>query len=374
MNIRGKAVIVTSFDTYENRTDLLRKFFTAQGYSVEVLASSFSHFHKTVRTDRKAGYTYLPAVAYKKNISAARLYSHYRFSREVLAAAEARTPDILYILLPPNSLANAGRIYKARHTECVLALDVIDLWPETLPIRRFKEVFPLSIWKKMRTNAFASADVVLTECSMYKEFLEREAADRAHTLYMAHRETRQLSTVLRDDALEICFLGSINNITDIDAICAFLRGAAKKKRVVLHIIGDGESRERLVSEAQAYGADVKFYGMVFDEDFKQRVFARCRFGLNIMKESVCIGLTMKSVDYFAAGLPIINNIKGDTAELIERYSSGFALNAETADAILSQGTQEHLLMRARARKLFDEFFSERAFMDRLGGVFKGLLK
>lgn len=42
-----------------------------------------------------------------------------------------------------------------------------------------------------------------------------------------------------------------------------------------------------------------------------------------MKDSVCVGLTMKSIDYFQHGLPIINNIKADTTELVEEYKVGF---------------------------------------------------
>lgn len=37
-----------------------------------------------------------------------------------------------------------------------------------------------------------------------------------------------------------------------------------------------------------------------------------------MKTSVCVGLTMKSLDYYAGGLPIINTIAGDTYEYAKK--------------------------------------------------------
>ena len=36
-----------------------------------------------------------------------------------------------------------------------------------------------------------------------------------------------------------------------------------------------------------------------------------------MKQEVFVGLTMKSIDYFEAGLPIINNIHGDTWNIVK---------------------------------------------------------
>lgn len=44
-----------------------------------------------------------------------------------------------------------------------------------------------------------------------------------------------------------------------------------------------------------------------------------------MKDNVCVGLTMKSIDYFQHGLPIINNIQEDTTEIVKQYKVGLML-------------------------------------------------
>ena len=46
------------------------------------------------------------------------------------------------------------------------------------------------------------------------------------------------------------------------------------------------------------------------------------FGINMMKPGICVGLTMKSIDYFCYGLPLINNIPGDTWKLVEKEQIG----------------------------------------------------
>ena len=41
-----------------------------------------------------------------------------------------------------------------------------------------------------------------------------------------------------------------------------------------------------------------------------------------------IGLTVKSIDYFEHGLPVINNIKGDTWSMIDKYNVGINISNE----------------------------------------------
>lgn len=67
------------------------------------------------------------------------------------------------------------------------------------------------------------------------------------------------------------------------------------------------------------------YDAIYDDDRKREILHDRHFGLNIYKEDVKIGLTMKSVDYIQFGLPLLNSISGDTKALIRRYD-GFGIN------------------------------------------------
>ena len=105
--------------------------------------------------------------------------------------------------------------------------------------------------------------------------------------------------------------------------------------------------------------------MVYEPKKKQAIFDECHFGLNIMKSSVCVGLTMKSLDYFQAGLPIINNIDGDTADMIEAYHIGFNGYHALLENIEKLQEKDYLLMRDNVRKLYYEKFTKEAFVKRL---------
>ena len=104
------------------------------------------------------------------------------------------------------------------------------------------------------------------------------------------------------------------------------------------------------------GAQAEFHGAIYDEAEKHRILTRCRFGLNLMRDSVCIGLTMKSVDYWKHDLPVINNIPADSARLVEAERIGLNLAPDTAKRIAAMPAEECLAMRKNVRRVFDRCF------------------
>lgn len=334
-------VIINCFDTYEHRVELLRSHFAAQGKTVRVLTSDWKHFHKTVRQDCPEGYELIQARPYRKNLSVSRMASHYRFAQDAMARAEELNPQFIWALVPPNSLAQAAVRYKKKYPQVKLVLDLIDMWPETMPISRFKTLPPFSWWRMLRDEYVGQADAVVTECKLYDTILEGKCtSEKLHTLYLARPWAENIADVnLPQDKISLCYLGSINNIIDIDCIGRIIRGI--EGPVDLHIIGDGENRESLINAAREAGANVIFHGKVYDRGQKQAIMDRCHAGLNIMKKSVFVGLTMKSMDYFECGIPIINNIQGDTWKFVEEFGIGVNIEEDgivTAPQLL--GLQE----------------------------------
>ncbi|WP_249869219.1 hypothetical protein [Oceanobacillus saliphilus] len=137
------------------------------------------------------------------------------------------------------------------------------------------------------------------------------------------------------------------------------------KPVTLHIIGDGEKKEELIDCAKLSGATVIYHGKIYDQNKKQQIFDCCHYGLNIMKDSVFVGLTMKSIDYFEAGLPIINNIRGDTWDLVEKH--GIGINWEMDREF---GWKYSYKSRAKTYEIFKKLFSVDQFYMRVKDVLK----
>lgn len=364
-------VIVNCFDTYEQRVDLIYDYFKSKNCNVKVVQSDFRHFHKIKRDDTKEDFIFVKSDDYYKNISIKRMKSHYKFAKDAFKIIEEIGPDLLYVMLPPNSLAKFANRYKNEHKNVKLYFDIIDLWPETMPMRNLKQLPPFKYWRMLRDNNLENAECIIVECDLYKDVLKKTIKNvKTETLYLAKSDMK-IDTIPRisDDEIHLCYLGSINNIIDIDKIKNLVELINKKKITTLHIIGDGENKENLINEIEKVGAKIEYYGKIYDSKKKQEIFNKCHFGLNIMKDSVCVGLTMKSIDYFQYGLPIINNIKSDTTKIVEEYESGINIYNENLDNIVNEivkiNSNSVLIMKKNALRLFDDLFSLNAFNKKI---------
>lgn len=373
-----KVVIVNCFDTYEDRIDLLHDFFINKNHDVTVIQSDFRHFKKVKRTEKKKDFIFVESKPYYKNISVTRMASHYNYAKKAFQFVENMQPNLLYVMVPPNSLVKFAADYKRKHSNVKLIFDLIDLWPETMPIGKIKILPPFNFWKSMRDKNLKFADYVITECDLYKEVLKKQLKGiKTETVYLAKREVNTNShPIFNNNEIHLCYLGSINNIIDIPKIKILVKSINEIKPVTLHIIGDGESKNVLIDEIKSTGANVEYHGKIYNSQKKQDIFDKCQFGLNIMKDTVCIGLTMKSIDYFQAGLPIINSIQADTAEIVNKYKIGINVTDENtvdvATKVANFDIEELLIMKENTYKLFSNLFSVEAFNEKLQNVIEEL--
>ncbi len=353
-------VIVNCFDTYEHRVDLLHDVFLAEGHNVIVLTSNYRHFEKIKRQDAKSDFIFFNAKPYQKNLSYQRLSSHRKLSKDIFEYLNKKEDkvDLLWALIPPNSFVKDAAKFKDIHQDTKLIFDLIDLWPETMPIGSVKNLFPFSMWKNLRDKYLRYADVVVTECNLYQKKLKHILQGiRTETLYLARPLIPyEPHLTLPEDRISLCYLGSINNIIDIDVISNVIKQFMQQKPVELHIVGDGERKDILISAAENSGAEVIFHGKVYNREEKQRIFDSCHYGLNIMKGTVCVGLTMKSIDYMEYGLPLINNIHGDTWKIITENQIGFNIG----DSFIVTENYDYSL-RTKTRNVYKKMFCVESF-------------
>ena len=87
-----------------------------------------------------------------------------------------------------------------------------------------------------------------------------------------------------------------------------------------------------------------------------------------MIDSVKVGLTIKSIDYFSYGLPLINNIKGDTWKLINERGIGINFDGDV-NALLKKIECSDNEIYERIYEIFQKQFTIEAFQN---SVKKGL--
>ncbi len=365
-----KAVCISCTHHYGERTQYVESVLQEAGYDCIYITSDFHHIGKKHHKVDLPHCIQIPTRAYTKNISPRRILSHICFAKDARKLMQQLQPDLIYAEIPPNSLCRELAKYKKKHPNVKLIFDIFDMWPESFPSNKLKKLLqlPFRIWGDFRNKSLSQADTVFTECDLFRDALQPHLKNtKSKTLYLC-RPGENAAVAVKppvQDELHLCYLGSINNIIDIPAIANLIGQAQSLRPVVLHIIGDGESREDFIAAVSATGAQVEFHGAIYDMAKKQEIFDLCSFGLNIMKSSVFIGLTMKSIDYFAGGLPIINSIQGDTWSLVKTRGMGINLNrensAETAAQMVALNSASNLQMRNNTLSCFHELFSQEHF-------------
>jgi len=369
-----KAVCISCTHHYNERTVFVEAALAEAGYEITYITSDFSHTAKEHFRVDLPHCVQVPTTPYKKNLSVARILSHIRFAKDAMRQVRNLSPDLLYVEVPPNSLCATAARYKKKNPQVKLIFDIFDMWPESFPNSRVKQLLklPFGIWGALRNRYLSKAEVVLTECDLFRKKLGRYLKDTpAETLYLcrSNATTREPIDIPAEEALHLCYLGNINNIIDIPTICGLISEIQRLRPVVLHVIGDGESRETFLAEAATAGAQVVYHGKIYDPNARQAIFDQCSFGLNIMKSSVCVGLTMKSVDYFAGGLPILNSIEADTKELVESAHIGINVCREdlarTACAVAQTTPESRHQMATNTLQVFEQLFAEDVFRKKL---------
>lgn len=377
-----KAYIVSYHDShdYNTRIKYLESFLQYKGYETETLISDFNHIDKCLYHVERKNTTILNVPSYSKNISIARIKSYKTFAK--LSARyiyEGKDANIVYLLAPPNLLIKELALMKNR-IGYKFIVEIGDMWPESMPIsNKIKYLgWPiLYFWKMIRDFYINQADYVITECELFKERLIKNGLKVDNSrVYFCKDFTggEKIVKGLETKQIELCYLGSINNIIDIHFIYSLVKCFADKTNVYVHVIGVGEREQELRSAIESAGGKSIFYGRMYEDDKKQEIMSKCHFAINAMKTSVFVGMTMKSLDYFSFGIPMINNICGDTWSLIEKERCGINVSldniSERVSDILAMSDEDYFVMCNKVRLVHAKYFSISSYREQMDKILK----
>lgn len=360
-----KVFIVCRYDNYDLRIRYVEKYFVRLGAEVTIIIGDFNHITKS-----QANYTYtydnlryVHIKPYKSNLSFGRILADISFAKRVHSILNEENPDIIYAIVPPNMIVRELSRYKRNHASVKLIYDVFDLWPESFPSKLINKN---KIWRKLRDNNLHNADRVFIECKYYESFISNYIdSQKISVLYLTKEYLPIKKVYPSKDCVGFLYLGSINNIIDIDSIVSFLSQVSHHTNVKLHIIGDGNRRDEFLNQLESKSINYEYYGIVYDEQKKKTIYDACHYAINMYREGVKIGLTMKSLDYFQNCIPVINMNIVDTGNLIDSYKCGFNLThvnlSEVAKTVAQQSEQSWSIMSNNTNRLMKDCFSEEAF-------------
>lgn len=360
------AYFISSTNHYNVRTGKFVNDYIKKGYDVIYVTSDFDHMtKKRYCFNEYKNSKQLHVISYKKNLSISRILSHLMFSYKTFYMLLACKPELVYVEVPNNSLVKSSAKYK-KINNAEIIVDIFDMWPESMPVKTKNIIVNrgFNIWRNFRNKNLKFADQIWIECDYYRELLSTQKINlpmETKYLTLENAET-SIETKVSEDEIDLCYLGSINNIIDISLIEKIVSELAKNKRTRIHIIGDGERKDEFLEILKQNSIEIIDHGKVYEIDKLQEIFDQCWFGINVLREDLAIGITMKSISYFRGGLPIINTVQGDTSRFVEECNIGINVDRHDVKScvlrILNITKDDLACMKNNTRNLFEQKFAE----------------
>ncbi len=342
----SKKIVLISLFFYE-KTDNIRissvyNLLTERGMDVELITTDFKHRHKIKHTipNFATDITYIPVPTYKSNLSFGRLFSHIIFAVRLYKYLQQLTyvPSKVYCVVPTVSSGLACHYYcKKKHIPFII--DIVDLWPESFIIlSKHKKLLTLLTWpwQLMARKVYRSADNIFTGSIDYAKYVgQYTKKTKPVPIYLGtDRERFKLavaqSTVKIDKPegqIWICYGGVLENSYDFETVLHCFKRLTDEgfNNLKLIFIGDGQQRKMISDYKEKFNLPIQITGYLKYADYLNYL-SHSDVALNSFKKGTRVAYSYKFNDYISAGIPVLNNLIGETSDLIEKHEIGLNFN------------------------------------------------
>ena len=211
------------------------------------------------------------------------------------------------------------------------------------------------------------ADKIITTHSIFTKRIERikESNSLKHFYLGINNQIkieapREVKFIKEENEIWITYGGSIANIYDFDLMIGAVEFAQKNqhRKVVFVLVGGGVLFNQIFQKVQ--NSQIKNY--VFTDTLNYNDFlyylTKSDIAFNIFKENDLIAMSYKIYDYFSVKSFVINNLKSDSAFLIDKYSVGFNVNKNTINHKLLEAVKGIDLFNSQKDRLYSDLLLE----------------
>lgn len=333
-----KVLIVAAFANdleldKNSRIFKIKKMFENHCYTTKIITSDFSHREKKyksyapVKNEQR-----LHVPSYQKNLSLKRIWSHLKFAYQLKKYLNTTKEDfdLIYCAMPTSSSAvTAGKFAKKNSTPFII--DVIDIWPNSLiPIYQSRLIKIILLpWYLLTHKAYQLADFISAESKKYAEIANsfNQSAPAKFTYLGINKEFTESCKSFSQESfsarkIKICYGGSLGNSYDFESILKAIKFIHDKNiDYEMEFIGDGELRSYIEGQTKKFNLNISVTGRVDYKTFLKKLHSS-DIAINSFKENTTVVHSYKFNDYVATGCFILNNLKGETADIVNDYKIG----------------------------------------------------
>lgn len=347
-----KILFVSIFDslsTHNSRISSICKHLSEKYF---IITTNFNHQTKlSIKQADRDNIKMINTPKYHSNLSLKRIYNHLYFAHRLkhyLYQLPQKDIKVIYCAMPTSTAAYVCGKYCKKHG-IKFVIDVIDLWPDSLIpiIGGFKGkllnwiLFP---WKYITIQAYKMADVIIGESKGYANeaaFYNKKAL--VYPLYLGVDRHNVASAISQsnlilnkfEDEIWIGYGGSLGTSYDFETLIkgvAVLNGVYQYK---LLFIGDGVCRAEIEKLINQYSVNAQITGFIEYNDLL-KYLSYCDIAINIFRDHTKVVHSYKFNDYVATNCFILNSLKGETSDMIDKYQIGlnFDFKENTLDKVL----------------------------------------
>lgn len=366
-----------------NRFSYLADYLSNKGFEVDLVTSNYQHWNKEYREIKslekeKYGIIFCDQPKYYKNIDLKRIYSLYKFSKNIkkYLKKNIKKYDLIYSSIPDNFVAlEVTKLGKKNNIPVIL--DIEDLWPEAM-----KMVLDIPMISNVLFYPFTrSAEIAYSLCNgvigtsdEYRDrpFQKLKRDIPRKTVYVGNELKRFDKGIAKyssdieksNNEFWITYAGTIGKSYDLETLLLVAKELFKKdyKNIKFKILGLGPDLERLKKLISKDSAQVEFLGYVEYEKMAAYL-SKSDIVINSFVKKAPQSIVTKIGDYLASGKPMINTCSSiEFKNKVEKDNFGINIEAENVEelekAILELYQNEELAQNLgkNARKVAEEEF------------------
>ena len=339
-----------------NRYPRLAQALASEGADCTWITSSFLHYEFRQRDRNAISREVLPykiefveTPGYPPGISLARLKFLRGFASGLKkwAYEPGRTPpDIIVGSTPPiECLIACAEISK--HFSATFIADVRDPWPDTFTslspwiLKPAAWVFARLSDRKLRTG-LVSANAMMSVSSTFLNWAtEKRGNPTEKTVVVPLTTDIRVSDEIIENRVKnslfiVTYVGTLGLSFDWTTLKhALLLSDLQKNGISVNIIGTGRGSKKIVSDidnSELLRRHVTYLGAVPYSQVME-VLLRSTVSIAPHTPGSTASLTNKFFDFMAAGLPIINSLRGEPAEIIKTNNVGLNYEAGNSAAL-----------------------------------------
>lgn len=337
----------------EYRFTIIGNYLSSLGHEVTWFTSSFSHHFKKQRSEGwkdihindNFKITLVPTPGYEKNISFGRILRDLIFSYKVYNHKNKVKPDLILYSESPLSFGYGG--YKlGKKLSVPVIYDQMDLWPE-LMINSFSKgkraiintlFFPVF---RSRKKIYQNLDGFISLAQPYMDIplsIAPNLKKRPHEIIYNgidvvefRKNAKDVDTFLQKILPEknvgdlwFTFAGTLGPSYDILNLLKVAKKVKTEniKNIKFLIAGDGPLKKEVSEFINQNGNDVVSYLGKLKPESLAYLYSKSDVGLSIYTEISNVEMPDKIYDYTAAGLAVINSLKGEVGSIVEKEVIG----------------------------------------------------